>query len=309
MKKNGITLLLIPNNKSSIKEFKIPRFLIYSVIFIVLALVASLSFYSFGYYNKVVDHVKLKSLEEENLALINRLNEINRDILALKQTITSLNKEDDMLRILADLPQIHEDIRRVGVGGPEFRDVKLMEKLSSRTMALTKKTVIDIDQLLREARLQEASFQEIGKKLRAEKDKISRIPTIQPTYGYITAGYGYRRHPFTGRREFHRGIDIANRVGTPVYSSADGVVKHIGYQRAYGKIIIVDHGYGYQTRYAHLHQILIRKGQKVKRHDMIAKMGSSGRSTGPHLHYEVLKGGKWVNPYLHFYSEDIMVVR
>lgn len=309
MKKNGLTLLLIPNNNSSIKEFKIPRLFLTSIIALVLVLVGSLAFYSFGYYQKVIDQVKLKNLEEENLVLLNRLHDINRDVLSLKKTIDALNKEDDMLRILADLPQIHEDIRRVGVGGPEFVNERTVDKLSSRTMALTKKTIFDLDQLLREAKLQEASFKEISQKLSAEKDKVAHIPTIQPTYGYVTAGYGYRRHPFTGRREFHRGIDIANRVGTPVYATASGVIKHVGYQRAYGKIIIVDHGYGYQTRYAHLHEILCRRGQRVKRHDMIAKMGSSGRSTGPHLHYEVLKNGKWINPLMHFYSEDILSVR
>jgi len=250
------------------------------------------------------DTMKNQNLLDENRTLVSKISEINSNLITLKRQMDALGQEDDMLRIIANLPQINEDIRKVGVGGPEYQDRELNQNLSSRNNALTKKVILDVDQLLRKANLQRASFEEIKNKLQGAKDKISRIPTIRPTTGYNTARFGYRWHPFTGKREFHRGIDIANRYGSPIYATAGGVVIFLGTRGNYGKMIILDHGYGYQTKYAHLDKYLVRNGQEIKRGDLIAKMGSTGRSTGPHLHYEVLKNNKQVNPVAHFYANN-----
>ena len=112
----------------------------------------------------------------------------------------------------------------------------------------------------------------------------------------MTSGFAYRRSPFTGRREFHKGLDIANRVGTPIIAPASGVVARTGREGGYGRTIVVNHGYGLSTRYAHLHRILVKPGQLISRGDKIALLGNSGRSTGSHLHYEVRLNSVPVNP-------------
>ncbi len=117
-----------------------------------------------------------------------------------------------------------------------------------------------------------------------------------PTRGWTSSRFGYRASPFTGKREFHKGIDISARMGSPVVATADGMVAFSGLDRGYGRTIVLKHGYGLKTRYAHLKRILVKKGQFVKRGEIIGLVGNSGRSTGSHLHYEVHLNGVPVNP-------------
>ena len=127
-------------------------------------------------------------------------------------------------------------------------------------------------------------------------DLLASTPAIRPTKGWKTSGFGYRVSPFTGLKEFHKGVDIATRKGTPIIASADGVVTFAGTKGMMGRVITIDHGHGMITRYGHLHKALKKRGDAVKRGEKIALVGSSGRSTGPHLHYEVLLNGLPVNP-------------
>jgi len=136
-----------------------------------------------------------------------------------------------------------------------------------------------------------------SKKVLDEKDNLLKhSPSIWPAIGRITAGYGMRIHPILKKREFHRGIDIANLRGTPIYATAYGKIRFAGWKSGYGNSILIDHGYGYSTMYGHLRSIAVRRGQYVKRGQIIGYMGSSGLSTGPHLHYEVRFLGRQINP-------------
>jgi murein DD-endopeptidase MepM/ murein hydrolase activator NlpD len=129
---------------------------------------------------------------------------------------------------------------------------------------------------------------------------LASTPAIRPLSGdaksWVTSRFGYRKSPFTGRREFHKGLDIASRKGTPILATADGVVTFAGKKGLLGMTIVIDHGHGMKTRYGHNHELLKKRGDKVKRWEPIALMGSSGRSTGPHTHYEVHLNGIPVNP-------------
>jgi murein DD-endopeptidase MepM/ murein hydrolase activator NlpD len=133
-------------------------------------------------------------------------------------------------------------------------------------------------------------------KLEEQRNILSATPSIMPTNGVITSRFGYRKSPFSGRSELHKGIDIANKKGTSVVATADGVVIFAGMRGLFGRIVTIDHGHGIITHYAHLDKTLKKEGDNVKRGDIIAKMGNSGRSTGPHLHYEVRLNGIPVNP-------------
>ncbi|MCB5230548.1 MAG: M23 family metallopeptidase, partial [Candidatus Cloacimonas sp.] len=136
-------------------------------------------------------------------------------------------------------------------------------------------------------------------------------PSIYPAYGRISSPYGWRIHPISGRRIFHNGLDIANQLGSPIYVTAEGVVKETGYNRSYGRYIIITHKFGYETMYAHLQKSLKKRGEQVERGEIIGHMGSSGISTGSHVHYEIRRYGKTVNPYqyLNKMEEDIVITK
>jgi len=133
-------------------------------------------------------------------------------------------------------------------------------------------------------------------RMASQRDLLSATPSVRPTGGWVSSGFGYRRDPFTGRSRLHKGMDFGANRGTPVYAPADGVVSFAGREGGYGKIVSIDHGYGIVTRYAHNSRLMVKSGQRVKRWDKIAEVGSTGRSSGPHLHYEVRLNGVPVNP-------------
>jgi murein DD-endopeptidase MepM/ murein hydrolase activator NlpD len=153
-----------------------------------------------------------------------------------------------------------------------------------------------VDGLTRRASLQEQSLQELYELLRDQESLLSSTPSIWPTRGWITSGFGYRVSPFTGERQLHEGVDISAPVGARVSSPADGVVTNTSTEEGYGKVVAINHGYGIVTRFAHNSEIKVRVGQRVSRGDPIATVGNTGRSTGPHVHYEVRVNGIPVNP-------------
>jgi len=154
----------------------------------------------------------------------------------------------------------------------------------------------DLRRLDEEATVEGKSLGELEGLLQNKRVLLTHTPSLWPTRGWLTSGFGYRISPFTGLRQRHEGIDISNRIGTPIIAPADGVVTNIGREWGFGKILVISHGFGFITRFAHLDRIDVKIGQKVKRGEEVAKMGSTGRSTGPHLHYEVRVNGVPVNP-------------
>lgn len=173
---------------------------------------------------------------------------------------------------------------------------------------LMRQTVDKLDQLDQMIYTQSKSYDFLAGQVSALQDRISHIPAIQPiSEKYLRAmasGYGYRRDPIYGTTKFHEGMDFSSAVGTPVYATGDGVVTHAKWQSSYGNLIEISHGFYYTTRYAHLSQILVKPGQQVKRGDLIGKVGNTGKSTGPHLHYEVRLKGVPQNP-VNYYFYDL----
>jgi murein DD-endopeptidase MepM/ murein hydrolase activator NlpD len=157
-------------------------------------------------------------------------------------------------------------------------------------------TEVEVDRLLRLSAFELEKYSEVETELGKVKERLAHTPSIWPTKGWLSRGFGMKYDPFTGYEQMHRGIDIANRRGTPVMATAAGRVKSVGTFGGLGKMVIVDHGYGFVTRYGHLSQINVKRGQRVDRGEVIALMGNTGYSTGPHLHYEVWRNGKILNP-------------
>ncbi|MGZ3782768.1 MAG: M23 family metallopeptidase, partial [Pseudobdellovibrionaceae bacterium] len=156
--------------------------------------------------------------------------------------------------------------------------------------------VVRIDKAVKETQLKEQSVIDLWESLSERQSLLNSTPNIKPAKGWITSRFGYRVSPFTGKTALHAGLDIAAAPGSPVYAPADGVVVFASYDESYGKLITVDYGYGVTTRFGHLSQIYVQAGQRVNKWDVVGAVGNTGRSTGPHLHYEVRINGTAVDP-------------
>ena len=232
---------------------------------------------------------------ETNYEILNRKMELVEQVLADVQ-----ERDNNMYRLYFNAPIIPDSVRKGGVDPNKYKD---LEKLgSSKLVANTTKR---LDKLRKQLVIQSKSLDEINK-LSKEKEKfLASIPAIQPVNNKdlkrMASGYGWRSDPFTKARKFHYGMDFSSPQGTPVYATGDGVViRADDGSSGYGNHIRIDHGYGYVTLYGHLSAYNVRAGQHVKRGDLIGKVGSTGRSEAPHLHYEVIKNGEHINP-IHFY--------
>lgn len=236
---------------------------------------------------------------ETNYEILNRKMELVEQVLADVQ-----ERDNNMYRLYFNAPIIPDSVRKVGFDPNKYKD---LEKLgSSKLVANTTKR---LDKLRKQLVIQSKSLDEINK-LSKEKEKfLASIPAIQPVNNKdlkrMASGYGWRSDPFTKARKFHYGMDFSSPQGTPVYATGDGVViRADDASSGYGNHIRIDHGYGYVTLYGHLSAYNVRAGQRVKRGDLIGKVGSTGRSEAPHLHYEVMKNGEHINP-IHFYYGNL----
>ncbi len=210
------------------------------------------------------------------------------------QNIMQKIKERDYpLRVASHLPQIDKDVWEAGIGGPPPAPVFLESYLNNKINDVK----ISISRVINEEKIISNSTTQEKKKIREKVNLLNHTPSIYPTYGRCTSPFGWRIHPITHKPEFHKGYDIANLPGTPIRATADGIVSFVGRRNGFGNTVEIKHGYGFKTRYAHLKKYIVRKGQPVKKGDIIGYMGSTGLSTGPHLHYEVRVLNQAVNPY------------
>ena len=203
---------------------------------------------------------------------------------------------DKKIRIIANLEKGQEPNVFMGMGGPSPSDIRDKMKSEKDDKALAHQMKADLERLQSETVTQEQSLSELEKLLEAKKDVLTHTPSIWPIAGWVTSNFGFRTNPFTGLTQMHEGLDISNRVGTPILAPADGIVSDIGNDNANGRILVVSHGFGITSRFAHLSKTIVKVGQKVNRGDKIAEVGMTGKTTGPHLHYEVRLSGIPVNP-------------
>jgi len=243
-----------------------------------------------------------RSLENFNL----QFDILNKKLGQLEKVIANIeNRDNNLYRVYFEASPIPEEQRRAGFGGiNRYKDLEgydnsdLIINTTKRLDILTKQTVV-----------QSRSLEEIESLAKNKASLIEAIPTIQPIKNKdltrVASGYGYRIDPFTKIRRFHYGMDFTAKRGTPIYATGNGIVKRADNRSSgYGKHIRIDHGFGYVSLYAHLSKYKVRRGQKVKRGDIIGYVGNSGRSVGPHLHYEILKDNKKINP-LNFYYGNL----
>jgi len=225
-----------------------------------------------------------------------QIQEFAEEITTLKQKLVDLNNFENKIRIIANIEKKNENDGLFGIGGSIPEDIVVQIPLSKKHNSLMREMHEQINQLDLATAHQNSGFESLFKYIKEQQNILASTPAIRPATGWTTSRFGYRISPFTGRREFHKGFDIANRKGTPIIATANGTVTFTGKKGSYGNIVVIDHGHGMVTRYGHNDKILVKRNDKVKRGDTIALVGNTGRSTGPHVHYEVHLNGIPVNP-------------
>ncbi|NOY89105.1 MAG: M23 family metallopeptidase [FCB group bacterium] len=292
MLKKKLTLMLIPNSEGVLKQFSIYLALVYLSVAVLLILLISNFFLSANFFNNKVNTAELRRLRTENKKLKTQYEQMRWDLAEVQDRYQDLVQKEIKIRTMFDLPEINNEERQLGIGGPTSPNAAEL----SPTEEVAINTETKVDHLLRLSAFELEKYGEVEDALLKVKKRLDHTPSIWPTKGWVSRGFGMKYDPFTGYKQMHRGIDIANRTGTPVIATADGIVKQTGVSSGMGKFILLNHSYGFQTRFAHLSKIQVKQGQRIKRGDLIGLMGSTGYSTGPHLHYEVIRNGKFLNP-------------
>ena len=232
-----------------------------------------------------------KAVQEQKAQLLS----LSQKMQNISQDLDRVRNFDSKLRVMINLDQgkVQNVAPKGGSTDPDFSKNYLP---LYRQELLVRKMHDFLAQLSTEAKLEEVRQQEIIHSMRSKQDALDSTPSIWPLEGWVTSPFGWRSSPFTGKREYHKGIDISCPSGTPIYAPAQGTISFAGVQGGYGRMIKMSHGANLSTRYAHLKRPTVKKGQVVTRGELIGYAGNTGRSTGPHLHYEVRLGGVPVSP-------------
>ena len=262
---------------------------------------------SFLVFHIFVDKPSVEQLENENSQILAQYEILSKRLDNAMLVLQDIQQRDDNLyRVMLDAEPISADVRNAGYGGTNRYD----ELLKMDNSELLVETTQKIDLLEKQLYMQIKSFDEIVALDKDSKTRLRHTPAIQPIANRdlkrTASGYGYRIDPVYNVRTFHKGMDFSCDKKTPIYATADGVVESAKWMSGYGYTVVIDHGYGYKTLYAHLldKKFMVKKGQKVVRGEQIALSGNSGKSTGPHLHYEVIVKGRHVNP-INYYFMDL----
>ena len=273
--------------------------------FVILAPAALLTIVLAFFLSYRIESPKEQKLKKELTELKNEVEKLNERAVLVDQVAEILKKRDEELyRAALGANEFPEELRMMGVGGSDA--YKHYESMSNGD--LLKQTAMKFDEVERKLHAQSISFKELISAAQKRERRLASLPAIQPVNNKelkrMVSGYGWRIDPVYGTRKMHWGLDFTADVGTDVYSTGDGVVEEVEVNSwGYGKEILINHGFGYKTRYAHLSSFVVNKGDTVKRGDLIGFVGSTGKSTGPHLHYEVEKDGHKVNPINFFHSD------
>jgi murein DD-endopeptidase MepM/ murein hydrolase activator NlpD len=239
---------------------------------------------------------KLAVQTEEVIHQREQIQKFAQEINAFKEKLVQLDQFKENICIIANIDNAKNEKGLFGIGGSAPDDLNPSIKLTQRHQRLMKDMHQQVEQLNHATSVQHDEFKSLLNKLESQKNLLAHTPAIRPVKGWITSTFGYRRSPFTNKREFHKGLDISNRKGTAIVATANGVVSYVGNKGQLGKLVVIDHGHGMITRFAHLDKIICKVGDSVLRGAVIGHMGNSGRSTGPHLHYEVRLNGVPMNP-------------
>lgn len=251
------------------------------------------------------DSPETKKLKRENQQLFSQYALMNKDFDKISKVLEDIeNRDDNIYRVIFEAEPIPSTIRKAGFGG--VNRYSKLEGMDNSDLIINTARRLDI--LSKQVFIQAKSYDEVAKMALGKEKMIASMPSIMPVSNKdlkrTASGWGMRMHPIYHILRFHYGMDFTASVGTEVFATGNGFVKSAGSEVGYGNCVVIDHGYGYETYYAHLSRIKVKVGQKISRGDIVGLVGSSGTSTAPHLHYEVSKNGQKVNPQ-NYYFQDL----
>lgn len=284
-----------------IRNYKSKLAIYFSVAVIIFSAMMAAGYY---FISQAVDaENNIVNLKSENRLLRDKISQIASEYKSLNEELENLKVSNNDLRVAVNLPLLSDEERMLGTGGGSF-DNKLDFLKDDPDNLELKEALSFVDEIARKVEFEKDQYNEITKKLESNKKLFGSIPAIKPCNGTLTVhGFGLRYHPILKVRKMHDGIDIITDRGTPVYAPGNGTVVFVGYRGGYGLAVEINHGFGYNTLYAHLSKTLVKEGQKVERGSLIAKTGNSGLSSGPHLHYEVHHNGIKQDPERFFFDD------
>jgi murein DD-endopeptidase MepM/ murein hydrolase activator NlpD len=293
------TVILVPDHDSPVKRYRIQKSFLVQVGMGVMLLAGLGLGASAHYFSVAQDAAENRILREENLTLRSQLKTVRERIEHIGSTLDRVERFDQKLRAVTLL---NDPQRNLAMGPTEAAPGTTPPQAETQFTQLASTTetpkalVGRLDRLSAEATRQEQSLQELQAYFQDQKSLLASTPSIWPARGWVTSDFGQRLDPYTADRVMHGGLDIAAPQGKEVFSPSDGTVVFAGLEGGYGNVLVIDHGYGIKTRYGHLAKIAVKAGDRVKRGAYIANVGNTGRSTGPHLHYEVRVNGIPQNP-------------
>lgn len=307
MRNRNFTLMIVPDAHAQVKRIQVRRELVYGISLVVLVLIGVLSTL-LVHYVYVLDQVfEARALREENQALEKRIAALSQTVEGIDGRLAQLQRFDEKLR---DMTKLNDGDRGLamgpvsppyGAGGGSsngYDPFAVSVGGDDPAVMEVRDALLDsrLEGLAHDASRQLGALSQLVDYFTAQEAILASTPSVWPARGWITSGFGGRDDPYTGERTMHLGVDMAAREGTPVVAPARGVVIYSGERGAYGKMIAIDHDRGVITHYAHLERSLVKVGDVVERGQHIGNVGNTGRSTGPHLHYEVRVNGVPVNP-------------
>lgn len=334
MEKKSFTFLIIRHDSGLTQKISVSfsklKFYIFIASFVVFILAAGF----IDYFGLLLQSNENKKLKIENAQLIKQFQLVESKVSSLENSLERVKSFTTKLKLITNV-EAEDRVLKLTMGpkpaaGQKIEDYEPMDQRASPSSLAAQdqafqpvqavnenkgevsveksdrdyaSLVVRIDKAVRETQLKEQSVIELWESLSERQSLLNATPNIKPARGWLTSGFGYRLNPFTGKNAMHAGLDIAAAPGSPVYAPADGMVIFASYDESYGKLVSIDHGYGVTTRFGHNSQIYVHVGQKVSKWDVIAAVGNTGRSTGPHCHYEVRINGTPVDPINYILDE------
>jgi murein DD-endopeptidase MepM/ murein hydrolase activator NlpD len=289
------TVIVVSDHSQAVRKFRLPRKWLVNLAYGTAA-AALISLVTVGHYFSLLGASSENAvLKEENLQLRSQILLVQEKVAHISATLDRVERFDAKLRTAVTQLQDPERNLAIGPVGNAESDAAIpgpAPAAEGNAAALPGK----LSSLEGEASRQESSLRELQEYFDDQRSLLASTPSIWPTRGWVTSDFGTRMDPYTAERKMHQGLDIATPHGQPVYSPSDGTVVFAGQESGYGNVLVIDHGYGVKTRYGHLAEIFVKLGDRIRRGEKVAAVGNTGRSTGPHLHYEVRVNGIPENP-------------
>lgn len=296
--------ILHSESEEDIKQLHFSNARILGLVIVSLVVLGSFFIVGADYLSKMLYDKRLKEFKSHYSSVTGNIDAIQSRLKVLDQQILDIEEKDKAVRSYAGMPVVDRDIRKLGVGGVSLKDSRILNNLAPAVSKEISALHLDIEKLSRQVNFELASYETIYEKVKGDIDRIRHIPSIRPVSGgFLNSSFGYRQDPIDDIRRFHQGQDITVPSGTPIFAPADGVVKRAYYIGGFGNHVKLGHSSGYTTTFAHLSKIFVRHGQKINRGDIIGETGNTGRSTAPHLHYEVHFRGTPKNPIDYFFTQ------